>query len=140
MISSKQIKKLTKTVSEASQEESKRLISQYFQNLADVMGSVDEFQEDLKDYDDIYQITIDDIELEGWFHMKHGTISYQEGHTENFDLQFRMSKDLLLQIIKLDKMPFDAYMKGKIKVKGNISYTIRFRNFINDIIEYVLNA
>jgi len=140
MISSKQIKQLINTVSDASPEESKRLISQYFQKLADVMGSVDEIQEDLQDYDDIYQITIEDIDLNGWFHMKEGTITYQEGYTEKYDLQFRMSKDLLLQIIKLKTRPFDAYMKGKIKVKGKITYTIRFRNFIYDIIEYILNA
>jgi hypothetical protein len=139
MITPQQIKVLIKEVSDASKEQSKRLISNYFQTLADFMGAVEEIQEDFKDYDDIYQIAIEDIELEGWFQIKDGTITYQEGLNEEYNLKFRMSKELLLEIIGLKKMPFDAYMKGQIKVNGELSYTIRFRNFINDIIDYISN-
>jgi putative sterol carrier protein len=137
MISPQRITVLVKELSDASKEQSKKLISNYFQTLAEVMSSVDEMRENFADYNDIYQIAIDDIELEGWFQIKHGTITYQEGKNEDYDLKFRMSKDLLLEIIPLETMPFDAYMKGRIKVKGEISYTIRFRNFINDVIEYI---
>lgn len=140
MISPQQIKVLVKELSDASQEQSKRLISNYFRTLADVMNSVDELRENFNDYDDIYQIALEDIELEGWFQIKHGSITYQEGSNEEYDLKFRMSKELLLKIITLETMPFDAYMKGQIKVKGDISYTIRFRNFINDVIEYISKA
>lgn len=140
MISPQQINAFIEKISDASKEESRRLILQYIRNLADLVGSVEEIKEDLSDYDDIYQIIIEDIDLEGWFQIRKGTITYQEGYNDNYNLMFRMSKKLLVQIIKMEVMPFDAYMKGLIKVRGDISYTIRFRNFINDITAFILHG
>ncbi len=137
MLPTQKIKALLDELSNSSKEDSKELISKYFQRIAALVSVIKEMQDHLKDYKDIYQLTIDDIDLNCWFEIKNGTIRYEEGVNEKYHLKFLLSKDVLLQIVKLENTPFDAYMKGLIKIRGNISYTIRFRNFINDILEYL---
>ncbi|MBD3213776.1 MAG: hypothetical protein GF311_14295 [Candidatus Lokiarchaeota archaeon] len=115
----------------------KRYLDKFFENMVEKIGQIEEFQKDYSDFDDVYQICITDLDFQCWFKISKGKLSYSEGIHENYNIKFIMDREILERVLSLKIQPYDAYMKGFIKMDGDIMYTIRFRNFSNEFIQYV---
>jgi len=136
MSNTNKISSIFKVLFSAKNEEFKDYLDQYFEKTIGIIGSIDEFQENFFDYDDIYEIYITDIDFQCWVRIKKGKITYGKGVKKNSDIKFKLTKDLLLKIVKLEIQPYDAYMRGLIKKDGPLRYALRFRNFLNEFIQY----
>ena len=133
----KNIYSILKNLLKVDNDEFKNLLDKYLQNVANLFANLNEIKQNFSDSDDIYQICITDIEFQFWFRIKEGTLSYSKGLNKDFDIKFKLTKEILLKIITLQIQTFDAYMRGLVKSEGELSYVIQFRNFFNEMTEYI---
>ena len=96
-----------------------------------------ELREEILDFDNIYQFYVNDINFELWMKISKGTIIYKKGINDNADLRISFTKKLLLRLIKQDITINEAYMKGLLKMQGDISQVVKFRNLIRFYRKYV---
>jgi putative sterol carrier protein len=105
--------------------------------MVEKISQIEEFQKDYSDYDDVYQIFITDMDFQCWFQISSGKLNYSEGLHDTYNIKFIMDRETLERILSLQIQPYDAFMKGFIKMDGEIMYSIRFRNFTTEFIQYV---
>ena len=96
-----------------------------------------ELREEILDFDNIYQFYVNDINFELWIEISNGSIIYKKGININSDLRIFLTKNLLLRLIKQDITITDAYMKGLLKMQGDISQVVKFRNLVRFYRKYV---
>ncbi len=99
--------------------------------------STQELREEILDFDNIYQFYVNDINFELWIKISNGSIIYKKGINNNSDLRIFLTKNLLLRLIKQDITITDAYMKGLLKIQGDISQVVKFRNLVRFYSKYV---
>jgi len=91
-----------------------------------VINSTEELKEELIGYDDIYQTHIIDLNFDYWFQVTNGTITYKRGINPDASFKMNFTKDLIIKILKNEISGTDAFMKGKIRVEGDISQGLRY--------------
>jgi len=128
---------ILKSLLKVDNDEFKNLLDKYLQNVMNLFANLNEIKQNFSDTDDIYQFHITDIEFQFWFRIKEGTLSYSEGFNKNYDIKFKLTKEVFLKIITLQIETYDAYMRGLVKSEGELSYVIQFRNFFNEMTEYI---
>ena len=102
--------------------------------------TTEELREEIIDYDDIYQISITDINYHFWFKVSNGTIMYKKGINRGASFRVRYGKDIFIKILKREMYVTDAYMKGKIKVDGDLTQGLRFIKLFRMLIKYINNG
>jgi len=102
--------------------------------------TTEELREEIIDYDDIYQISITDINYHFWFKVSNGTIMYKKGINRGASFRVRYGKDIFIKILKREMYGTDAYMKGKIKVDGDLTQGLRFIKLFRMLIKYINNG
>lgn len=105
-----------------------------------IIKSTEELNEEIIDYDDIYQILITDINFNFWFKVSNGTIMYKKGINRGASFRVRYRKDIFIKILKREMYGTDAYMKGKIKVDGDLTQGLRFIKLFRIFIKYINNG
>lgn len=105
-----------------------------------IVKNTEELRDEIIDYDDIYQILITDINFNFWLKISNGSIMYKKGINRSATFKVRYTKDIFINILKRDMAGTDAYMKGKIKVDGNLSDGLRFIKIFRLFIQYVENG
>jgi putative sterol carrier protein len=105
-----------------------------------LVKNTEELKEEIIDYDDTYQILLTDINFNFWFKVSNGSIIYKKGINRNATFKVRYTKDLFIKILKRDMEGVDAFMRGKIKVDGNISEGLRFTKIFRLFIKYIENS
>ncbi|MHA1468300.1 MAG: SCP2 sterol-binding domain-containing protein, partial [Promethearchaeota archaeon] len=99
--------------------------------------STQELREEILDFDNIYQFYVNDINFELWIKISNGSIIYKKGINDNSDLRIFFFFFLLLRLIKQDITITEAYMKGLLKIQGDISQVVKFRNLVRFYRKYV---
>jgi putative sterol carrier protein len=102
-----------------------------------IVKNTEELREEIKDYNDIYQILLTDINFNFWLKISNGSIIYKKGINRSATFRIRYTKDIFISIFKREMAGTDAYMKGKIKVDGNLSEGLRFIKIFRLFIQYV---
>jgi len=102
-----------------------------------IVRDTEELREEIIDYDDIYQILLTDINFNFWFKVSNGSIVYKKGINRSATFKVRYTKDIFIKILKRDIEGTDAFMKGKIKIDGNLSEGLRFIKIFRLFIKYV---
>ena len=102
-----------------------------------IVRDTEELREEIIDYDDIYQILLTDINFNFWFKVSNGSIVYKKGINRSATFKVRYTKDIFIKILKRDMEGTDAFMKGKIKIDGNLSEGLRFIKIFRLFIKYV---
>ena len=105
-----------------------------------IVKNTEELRDEIIDYDDIYQILITDINFNFWLKISNGSIMYKKGINRSATFKVRYTKDIFINILKRYMAGTDAYMKGKIKVDGNLSDGLRFIKIFRLFIQYVENG
>ena len=105
-----------------------------------LVKNTEELREEIIDYDDIYQILLTDINFNFWLKVSNGSIMYKKGINRSATFKVRYTKDIFIKIFKREMAGTDAYMKGKIKVDGNLSDGLRFIKIFRLFIQYVENG
>ncbi len=100
----------------------------------------EELREEIIEYDDIYQIIITDIDFNFWLNISNGSIIYKKGINRSASFRIRYTEDILVKILKREMYGTDAYMKGIIKVDGDLSQGLRFIKLFRLFIKYLNNG
>ena len=115
---------------EAEDTEIITIFTRFLEFSINFIQNTQELREEILDFDNIYQFYVNDINFELWMKISKGTIIYKKGINDNADLRISFTKNLLLRLIKQDITITEAYMKGLLKMQGDISLAVKFRNFI----------
>jgi len=105
-----------------------------------VIKNTTDLREEIIDYDDIYQISITDINYHFWFKVSNGTIMYKKGINRGASFRVKYKKDIFIKILKREMQGTDAYMKGQIKVDGDLTQGLRFIKLFRMFIKYINNG
>jgi len=106
----------------------------------DVFKGTEELQEEILDYNDIYQIIIPEINFNFWLKVSNGSIIYKKGLNPSASFEVIYPKDILLKILKREIHGTDAYMKGIIKVNGDLSQGLRYTRLFRLLLIYINNG
>ena len=102
-----------------------------------IVQTTQELREEILDFDNIYQFYVIDIDFEFWLKISKGSISYNNGCNEDSDLRIFLTKNLVLRLMKQEITITDAYMKGLLKMQGDLSQAVKFRNLIKFYRKYI---
>ncbi len=105
-----------------------------------LVRNTEELKEEIIDYNDIYQILLTDINFNFWFKVSNGSIIYKKGINRSATFRVKYTKDIFIKILKREMEGTDAFMKGKIKVDGNLGEGLRFTKIFRLFIKYVENG
>jgi hypothetical protein len=133
----KKIPKIIRKVSSASNDEFEAIIEKIIGAIGKVIAESQELRERFMGYNGIYQISIYDLDVHFWLEFNGTSLIYKRGMNPEFNIQFFITKQLLIDIMMLKRSGGDAYMKALIKIKGDLSYALKFRNALNTLIKYV---
>ncbi len=102
--------------------------------------TTEELREEIADYDDIYQIIIKGVNFNFWLKLSNGSILYKEGINRSASFRVTYPKEILIKILKREMYGTDAYMKGIIKVDGDLSQGLRFMKLFRMFLLYLNNG
>ena len=125
---------------ENSDEEFIATLDRIISFAVNLVKNTEELREEIIDYDDLYQISLTDINFNFWLKVSNGSIMYKKGINRSATFKVRYTKDIFIKIFKREMAGTDAYMKGKIKVDGNLSEGLRFIKMFRLFIQYVDNG
>ncbi|GAG87158.1 unnamed protein product [marine sediment metagenome] len=112
----------------------KSTIDKFIKIAIKIANDSDDIRDELELYHDIiYHIYIFDADYNIWIKKKGTSLSFNnsiyEENSENVDiLHFLLSKNLMKKILMRKVQVPDAFMRGLIKINGNISSAIHARN------------
>jgi putative sterol carrier protein len=105
-----------------------------------IVKNTEELREEIIDYNDTYQISLTDINFNFWFKVSNGSILYKKGINRSATFKVRYTKDVFIKILTREMEGTDAFMRGKIKVDGNLSEGLRFTKIFRLFIKYIENG
>jgi len=104
-----------------------------------IVMNTEELLEEISDYDYIYQIFITDINFNFWIKVSKGTIIYKEGVNRNASFRVTFTKSIIIKVLKREMHGTEAYMKGIIKVDGDLTQGLRFIKLLRLILKFIKN-
>ncbi len=120
-----------------SEEEVVEILDKFINFGISLIQNTDELLEEILDFDEIYQFHITDINFNFWIEVSRGKIIYKKGFNKNTSLRIFFTKELILKIFKGEIGGAEAYMKGLMKVNGNLSHAFKIKNFLRLLIDYL---
>lgn len=112
----------------------KATIDKFFKVAIKIANESEDFKDELELYDDIiYHIYIYDIDYNIWIKKKGTSLSFNnsfyEENSENIEiLHCILTKDIMRKILIRKVQVPDAFMRGLIKINGNLSDAFHARN------------
>ena len=102
-----------------------------------LIQTTEELREDILDFDELYQFHFSDISFNFWIKVSNGKVTYKKGYNENNSIRIYFTRDLLLKIFKEEIGGTEAYMKGLLKIDGNLSHAFKIKKFLRLLIDYL---
>ena len=125
---------------ESNNEEFITALNQFIMLGISIIKNTEDIREEIIDYDDIYQILITDLNFNFWIKISNGTILYKKGINREASFRVKYKKDIFIKILKREMSGTDAYMKGKIKVDGNLTQGLRFIKLFRLLLKFINNG
>jgi len=102
-----------------------------------LIHTTEELREEILDFDELYQFYFSDINFNFWIKISQGKVTYKKGYNENNSLRIYFTRDLIVKIFKEEIGGTEAYMKGLLKIHGNLSHAFKIKKFLRLLIEYL---
>jgi len=102
--------------------------------------NTEDLREEIEDYNLIYQIIITDLDFNFWLKVSNGSIIYKKGINRSASFTVKYTKEILIKILKREMYGTDAFMKGLIKVDGDLSQGLRFIKLFRMFLVYLNNG
>ncbi|MFX1365064.1 MAG: SCP2 sterol-binding domain-containing protein [Promethearchaeota archaeon] len=102
--------------------------------------NTEELREEIEEYTDLFQFIITDINFNFCLNISHGSVIYKKGINRSASFQIKLNKDILVKILKREISGADAFMRGLIKVDGDLSQGLRFIKLIRLFLKYMNNG
>ena len=137
MLITKRVNSFITNLEELSKEQFIPLLERILKAALNIIEKTEELREEIMDYDDIYQIHIDDLFFDFWVKVSKGTVVYNRGINAGATLKINTSKEILIRILKQEVSGSDVYMKGVMKAKGTLKHALKFRNLVKLCFDYI---
>ena len=108
--------------------------------IVDKFKSIEDLHDEILEYNDTYQIFVSDINFNFWLKVSNGSTIYKKGINRNASFSIFFTKDILVKILKRELYGTDAFMKGIIKVDGDLSQGLRFIKLFRLFLKYINNG
>jgi putative sterol carrier protein len=125
---------------ESNNEEFISALNRFIMLAVSIIKNTEEIREEIIDYDDIYQIIITDINFNFWIKVSNGTVIYKKGFNRQASFKVKYNKDVFVKVLKREMSGTDAFMKGKIKVDGNLTQGLRFTKLFRLLLKFINNG
>ena len=125
---------------ESNNEEFITALNRFIMLGVSIIKNTEEIREEIIDYNDIYQILITDLNFNFWIKVSNGTILYKKGINREASFRVKYKKDIFIKILKREMSGADAFMKGKIKVDGNLTQGLRFIKLFRLLLKFINNG
>jgi hypothetical protein len=102
--------------------------------------SIEDLRDEILEYNDTYQIIVSDINFSFWLKISNGSTIYKKGINRKASFRIIFTKDILVKILKREIYGTDAFMKGIIKVDGDLSQGLRFIKLFRLFLKYLNNG
>ena len=116
------------------------ILDKFIKFVVDKFINTEDLREEIKDYNDIYQITITDLNFSFWLSVSNNSMIYKKGFNRNTSFKIKYTKDILIKILKREVYGTDAFMRGLIKVDGDLSQGLRFIKLFRMFLLYLDNG
>lgn len=120
-----------------SDQEVVDILDRFIQFGITLIQTTEELREDILDFDELYQFHFSDISFNFWIKVSNGKVTYKKGYNENNSIRIYFTRDLLLKIFKEEIGGTEAYMKGLLKIHGNLSHAFKIKKFLRLLIDYL---
>ncbi|MHA1439447.1 MAG: SCP2 sterol-binding domain-containing protein [Promethearchaeota archaeon] len=97
-----------------------------------------EIREELMDVEEVFQTCLIDINFNYWLKISDNKIQYMQGLHKNPAIIIKMKKKTIVKIIKGELIGAEAYMKGLIRVDGNITKGLKYIKIYRTLLEYLI--
>lgn len=138
MLNLEQVKSILKSF-EIEDKDRRDLFLQLFRQVTKDLKKLDEIQEEIAGLNEVYQIHIVDLNLIFWIALKQQDVKVGVGNHRSPDLKVFLQEETALQIGLSTLSMSEAYMKGLLNVKGELSYAIKARNLIKLCLKIIKN-
>jgi len=108
--------------------------------IVNMFKSIEELRDEILEYNDTYQIVVKDINFNFWLKVSNGSTIYKRGINTNASFSIIFTKDILVKSLKREMYGTDAFMKGIIKVDGDLSQGLRFIKLFRLFMKYLNNG
>ena len=108
--------------------------------IVNMFKSIEELRDEILEYNDTYQIVVKDINFNFWLKVSNGSTIYKRGINRNASFSIIFTKDILVKSLKREMYGTDAFMKGIIKVDGDLSQGLRFIKLFRLFMKYLNNG
>ena len=102
------------------------MLDKIIKGVVKIMNNTEELKEELMGYDDIYQAYVIDADFNYWLEVSEGKLYYEKGVNPQALFTIEFTKDLIIKILREKISGTAAFMKGKIKVEGDLSQGLRY--------------
>jgi CRISPR/Cas system CSM-associated protein Csm2 small subunit len=122
---------------ESSEHAFKSTIDKFIRIGIKIANETEEFQEELELYDDkMYHIYIKDIDYNIWLKkigrsVTYSNSYYEENSEEVSVIHFFFTKTIMKNVITRKIQAADAFMRGLIKIQGEVSDAIQAKNLLS---------
>ncbi len=116
------------------------VLDKFIKFAVDKFINTEDLREEIDNYNDIYQIIISDLNFNFWLKVSNSTIIYKKEINRNASFTVKYTKDILIKILKREMYGTDAFMKGLIKVDGDLSQGLRFIKLFRLFLVYLNNG
>ncbi len=121
-------------------EELSAILDKFIKFVVNKFINTKDLREEIKDYNDIYQITITDLNFSFWLKVSNNSVIYKKGFNRKASFKVKYTKDILIKILKREMHGTDAFMRGLIKVDGDLSQGLRFIKLFRLLLLYLDNS
>ena len=122
---------------DSQDEELITVLDQIIKYSVNLFKNSEELREEIIDYNEVYQIFITDLNHNFWFRVSRGSIIYKKGINRSATFKVKYTRDIILKILKREISGIDAYMKGILKVDGDLIEGLRFTRLFRLVFNYI---
>ncbi|MFW9819269.1 MAG: SCP2 sterol-binding domain-containing protein [Candidatus Thorarchaeota archaeon] len=116
------------------------VLDKFIKFVIDKFMNTEDLREEIDEINHIYQIIVTDLNFNFWLKISNGSIIYRIGINQNAAFTVKYTKDILIKILKREMDGTDAFMKGLIKVDGDLSQGLRFIKLFRMFLVYLNNG
>lgn len=116
------------------------VLDKFIKFAVDKFKNTQDLREEIEEYNDVYQIIVSDLNFNFWLKISKNSIIYKKGINRNASFTVKYTKDIFIKILKREMYGSDAYMKGLIKVDGDLSQGLRFTKLFRMFLVYLNNG
>ncbi len=116
------------------------VLDKFIKFAVDKFMNTEDLREEIEGFNDVYQIIINDLDFNFWLKISNNSMIYKKGINRNASFTVKYTKDILIKILKREMYGTDAFMKGLIKVDGDLSQGLRFMKLFRIFLIYLNNG